>query len=282
MNEKEIARIIMEKWEKIDPDLEKSIEEYEKFFNEQYQQLVNLETPVVRAEILQKDLMGFFKVPALVSDFDKNLEVTADGFHTICVDPSHVFLVKSFLPSKSFLVYNLDEEGSVTLDFEKIVEFLRLFKNTSFVSVKVDEDKFKIKCNYITRGIGLKERVNKPNDLNLSYSYECEINLKDLYKGVKSLKLFDYIVFDGKNDELHLRAENDVDVADYPFFVDGKGEAVAMYDAELLEKILKNLTLKELDYETVVLRWSDDKPLTIIGDTTKKVLHTFYLAPRID
>jgi len=221
-----------------------------------------------------------------------NFVVNKNGITLTQLDSSKVAMIDLTLPAGVFQEFNCDEEMQLCLGVDELTKISRRMAADDRLEFDVGDDKrFEIKM------IGQAERVfrlqmltppdNQAKRPDLKFMAKLEMNSDALKQAVKDIGVISNhikvtadkksVVFAGEGDtgeaEVQLTTGEDSVIYD----LDSKEKSTAMYALNYLSEIVKAVAA-----DTVIIQFSDDKPMRLDFGIAEAGSISFVLAPRIE
>ena len=217
------------------------------------------------------------------------IEIKKEGMALRAMDPANVAMVSLSIAKSAFDSYEIDEERTIGVNMERLVQVLKRAKRNVIMGIKVDEGKLVI--SYMGKSvrrfvIPLLALESGPRpEPNLSFSVKAVLDSSVLKEAVEDASIVsDSMIFEARENELRLLAQGDLGEVETVMRKDEgleeievSEEARAKYSLEYLKKMVKGAKISSL----ATLQFKTDYPLRLEFNEVDVKL-AFILAPRID
>lgn len=237
----------------------------------------------LNAKINSDDLRSILKSLSIVS-YEGMLSFTKNEMHTKLVDPANVCMASLDIPTGMFTEYDLDEDFSIGLDYDKTLDFINNAKNET-ISLDITKTHIGIKfgiAQFTQATVALDTLRSEPKLPILSFDVKLELQTKALTKAIKSCgKLADHITFQMLKDTFLINAEGNTDKVTAEIenpLIHKADTAISMYSINYLTDMMKGIGKTE----NLTLEMSTNFPLVITSTVGKTGTLMYLLAPRIE
>ncbi|MDY6770543.1 MAG: proliferating cell nuclear antigen (pcna) [Candidatus Nanohaloarchaea archaeon] len=220
-------------------------------------------------------------------------KVREDGLNLVAADPAMVALVDFSLEKDAFDSYEVDEEGEIGVNLEKLYSILRRANSDDTVTLELDdESKLVLKMeNNSTRTFSIPllniDDEDVPSTDNLKFSVEADFRSSVFSDGVGDAQVVgDSVTIEADGEAVTIRAEGDNSNAEFRIEkgsdglmeLSGDGTVKSMFSLDYLNKMMKAEKLSD----TMTVRLGDDFPMRMDFEVPDKLKLGFILAPRIE
>jgi len=217
-------------------------------------------------------------------------KLTKDGISLIATDRAMVAVVNFELKKSAFDEYICDEETSIGVNIESLLQILRRAKSTDKITLELADNKLKIEM----KGEGTRKFSMPLLDISageipevnqLEFQTNMKIKTSVLEEGINDADIVsDSIVFETDGKILTMKTEGDSSSVesivenDNGLIEISGSESRSRYALEYLKKMIKAGKISEI----ASLNFGKDFPLKMTFTKPDKVLMSFVLAPRVE
>ena len=237
----------------------------------------------LNAKINSDDLRSILKSLSIVS-YEGMLSFTQNEMTSKLVDPANVCMVDLNIPTGEFTDYELDEDFSIELDYDKTLNFISDAKN-EVVSLGITKTHIEINygiAQFRQATVALDSLRSEPKLPILSFNVKLELKTKQVSKAIKSCgKLADHITFQMLKDDFSIHGKGNTDEVTAEIedpLIHKADTAISIYSVDYLTDLFKGIGTTE----TITLEMSTGFPLVITTTTKKTGTLMYLLAPRIE
>ena len=240
-----------------------------------------------------------FVAALLVLVDEAKIVIGKDGFTSLIVDTSHVAMAHITLSKKAFKKYSpprgKDTIKELGLDLHKLLNVLKLGKDTDVCTLTVDSEKNKlvIKFNNLTRRIGLIDATGMmdPKIPTLELAVNGTVTTDALILAAKACNaVSDHLTIStkkGKPCTLTISTVGDTDSVDIKHTVNEDGDLTELeFDVVDSSKTTLSLSyftdiVKGVSSPTITFRTGNDFPIEFTSESDEMTV-LYLLAPRIE
>ncbi|MCC7575098.1 proliferating cell nuclear antigen (pcna) [Candidatus Woesearchaeota archaeon] len=228
---------------------------------------------------------------SIISDLvtETKFRVGKDFVEIIAMDPANVAMVIFRMPSNSFAEYVVSEETVLAMNLASFKQVLRRAKPNDVLTLEKTDNKLKVilkEKNTRTFYLPLIDLEDKPQKVpQLNAKAVVSLPSSVLSEAIEDVDIVsESVTFIAEKNSLTVSATGDLKNADV---VIGRDDTVSItsedvekskYSIEYLKKMIQGGKL----VSTVVLKFSNDYPLTLEFAEKDKLSLSFILAPRVD
>lgn len=198
----------------------------------------------LNAKINSDDLKSILKSLSIVS-YEGMLSFTQNEMTSKLVDPANVCMVDLNFPNSEFTEYELDEDFSIGLDYEKTLDFISNAKN-EIISLIITKTQIKIEFEIaqFTQTTVAPDTLRSEQKLPiLSFDVKLELQTKEVSKSIKSCgKLANHITFQMLKDDFSIHANKNTDTVTAEIenpLIHKADTAISIYSVDYLTDIIK-------------------------------------------
>lgn len=217
-------------------------------------------------------------------------KLTKDGISLVATDRAMVAVVDFELKKSAFDEYVCDEETSIGVNIENLLQILRRAKSTDKITLELADNKLKIEM----KGEGTRKFSMPLLDISageipevnqLEFPTKMKIKTSVIEEGINDADIIsDSIVFETDGKIFTMKTEGDsssvesIVEKDNGLIEISGSESRSRYALEYLKKMVKAGKISEI----ATLNLGKDFPLKITFTKPDKVSMSFVLAPRVE
>lgn len=213
-----------------------------------------------------------------------------DGISLLAADRAMVGVVNFELKKESFEEYKCDEETSIGINIENLLQILKRAKSNDKVTLELEENKLKIKIEgESTRRFSiplLDISVGEiPEIEQLDFQAELKMKTSVMEEGIEDADIIsDSMILQTKEGKFIMKTEGNSSKVEIEVDKDGgikeiSGDDVkSRYALDYLKKMMGGGKLSDI----VSLKFGKDFPIKLIFQKPEKVSMSFVLAPRVE
>lgn len=228
---------------------------------------------------------------AIISELvtETRIQVTKEQLEVIAMDPANVAMVIFKMPASTFAEYVIEDEEILSINLNNLKQILRRTKNSDVLTLEKQENKLKIVMKdkstrtFYLPLLELEDRRQKVPSLD--FKAIVELKSTALTEAVDDVDVVsESVTFSTEDTKFKVSASGDLTKAEVEMH---SGEDVQIktsenhkskYSTEYLKKMMAGSKLSDV----VLVKFSNDYPLSLEYVEKDKVSLSFILAPRVD
>jgi len=247
------------------------------------------EEETFEVKITKEDIEIIIKEASLLSE-ELTLHFDVEGLTLRLMDPSHVALIDVSLPNTMFEKYQVEGEFDVGIRSDELTKMIKMFDKNSRITFTY-KDQLLILSNRTEKYTLRTIEANKndvplpkiPYDARVEYGPNQDFNTKDFIKTLDKINILsDYVTLDTTNSRTILSGKGDKGEAETTLergqvTISVNQDSIGTYSLEYIIPFVKLVK----DY-SLVIEYSNNKPLWIEAKIANVGRLHFYLAPRVE
>ncbi len=217
------------------------------------------------------------------------IKVNEEGMHLKALDPARVALIEVYLPSTSFLTYEIEDEEYIGISMANLSKLLKRLKKGDQLEISAREDMVSLTIHATIKRMykfrNLEVQAPEIPEAQLEFDVEAQVLADTVKQAIKDAEAVgDTVELEAKDDQaLYIRgkggtfAETRI-TRDMPALIDlvVKNPAKSAYSIEYLKYVLSLTQIAE----ATTIKFSTDAPLYLEFALTGEGRVKYLLAPK--